>query len=164
MCGSKKGAPAHAANKVQKFCQNNMANFWSKDFWPPSSPDLNHLDFSWWGAIEKKTNATFYANVDLLKAAFSREFGRLIPRGRHKKGLYLFQRSDWGLHQGWGRTHRVGLYWKVWISVFHVEISNNKYVMANESFIFLIGQICFPTPCIFKKNVLLLMQITLMFY
>ena len=68
------GAPAHTANKVQKFRQNNMANFWSKDYWPPSSPDLNPLDFFWWGAIEKRTNATPHGNVNLLKAAISGEW------------------------------------------------------------------------------------------
>ncbi|QQP58126.1 Transposable element tcb1 transposase [Caligus rogercresseyi] len=35
-----------------------MANFWPKDFWPPSSPDLNPLDFFWWSVIESRTNTT----------------------------------------------------------------------------------------------------------
>jgi len=68
------GAPAHTSNKVQKFCEENMANFWPKDFWPPSSPDLNPLDFFWWSAIESRTNATPHANMDSLKAAISREW------------------------------------------------------------------------------------------
>ncbi|QQP40791.1 Uncharacterized protein FKW44_014953 [Caligus rogercresseyi] len=40
------GAPSHMAAKNQKFCKDNMAHFWPKNFWPPSSPDLNPLDFS----------------------------------------------------------------------------------------------------------------------
>ena len=39
------GAPAHTAKKVQDWCEANLILFWSKDVWPPSSPDLNPLDF-----------------------------------------------------------------------------------------------------------------------
>jgi transposase len=66
------GAPAHTSKKIQKFCQDNMVNFWPKDFWPPSSPDLNPLDFFWWGAIESKCNATPHPNVDSLKASIAK--------------------------------------------------------------------------------------------
>ncbi|QQP49876.1 Uncharacterized protein FKW44_010690, partial [Caligus rogercresseyi] len=50
------------------FCKDNMAHFWPKNFWPPSSPDLNPLDLFWWGAIESKTNRTPHLNLDSLKA------------------------------------------------------------------------------------------------
>ena len=40
------GAPAHTANSVQDWCQDNFERFWPKCFWPPSSPDLNPMDFS----------------------------------------------------------------------------------------------------------------------
>ncbi len=39
------GAPAHTARMVQDFCQEMFSDFWSKDLWPPSSPDLNPMDF-----------------------------------------------------------------------------------------------------------------------
>jgi transposase len=42
------GAPCHTAKKVQQFCICNFADFWPADFWPPSSPDLNPLDFAIW--------------------------------------------------------------------------------------------------------------------
>ncbi|QQP49234.1 Uncharacterized protein FKW44_009817 [Caligus rogercresseyi] len=51
-----------------------MANFWPKDFWPSSSPDLNPLDFFWWSVIESRTNATPHVNVESLKSAISREW------------------------------------------------------------------------------------------
>ncbi|QQP55552.1 Transposable element tcb1 transposase [Caligus rogercresseyi] len=35
------GVPAHTSNLVQNWCLKNLDMFWSKDFWPPSSPDLN---------------------------------------------------------------------------------------------------------------------------
>ena len=57
------GAPAHTAKKVQKFCKKNLAKFWSKEMWPPSSPDLNPLDFFWWSVIEKEANSKPHGNL-----------------------------------------------------------------------------------------------------
>ena len=42
------GFPSHGAKKKKQFLKKNMANFWLKDFWPSSSPDLNPLDYSIW--------------------------------------------------------------------------------------------------------------------
>ena len=39
-------AMSHTANCVQEWCKKNMVGFWSKYLWPPSSPDLNPMDFS----------------------------------------------------------------------------------------------------------------------
>ena len=46
VCFQQDGAPAHTAKVVQAFCAANFECFWSKEFWPPSSPDLNPLDFN----------------------------------------------------------------------------------------------------------------------
>ncbi|QQP36878.1 Transposable element tcb2 transposase [Caligus rogercresseyi] len=35
------GAPAHTSNLVLNCCLENPDMFWSKELWPPSSPDLN---------------------------------------------------------------------------------------------------------------------------
>ncbi|QQP35429.1 Uncharacterized protein FKW44_023657 [Caligus rogercresseyi] len=59
------------AAKNQKFCKDNMAHFWPKNFWPP---DLNPLDFFWWGAIESKTSRTPHLNLDSLKATIIKEW------------------------------------------------------------------------------------------
>lgn len=40
------GAPSHTANRVQAWCKANFDGFWAKEMWPPSSPDLNVMDFS----------------------------------------------------------------------------------------------------------------------
>ena len=40
------GAPSHTSNLVQKWCSTNFEGFWDKNQWPPSSPDLNVMDFS----------------------------------------------------------------------------------------------------------------------
>ncbi len=38
-------APSHTSNLVQEWCQEHLNGFWLKDLWPPSSPDLNPMDF-----------------------------------------------------------------------------------------------------------------------
>ena len=47
------GAPAHTSRATQGWLETNlgMENFWSKTMWPPSSPDANPLDFSFWAAL-----------------------------------------------------------------------------------------------------------------
>ena len=39
------GATSHTANSVQAWCRCNFKGFWEKELWPPSSPDLNPMDF-----------------------------------------------------------------------------------------------------------------------
>ncbi|QQP34700.1 Putative transposable element [Caligus rogercresseyi] len=39
------GAPAHTAKVTQEFLGQYM-QFWSKEMWPPQSPDANPLDYS----------------------------------------------------------------------------------------------------------------------
>ena len=45
-CFQQDGAPSHTLKMVQKWCQEHFHSFWSKDLWPPSSPDLNVMDFA----------------------------------------------------------------------------------------------------------------------
>ena len=46
------GAIAHTTKIVQAWCKDNLKSFWSKEFWPPSSPDLNLMDFGiWWDMV-----------------------------------------------------------------------------------------------------------------
>lgn len=46
ICFTQDSAPAHGAKMVQEWCKKNFAHFWDKSFWPPSSPDVNPLDFA----------------------------------------------------------------------------------------------------------------------
>ena len=65
------GAPAHNSNLVQNWLEENLEEnmFWSKEFWPPNSPDLNPMDYYVWGVIEREVNKTFHENTDSLHAA-----------------------------------------------------------------------------------------------
>jgi hypothetical protein len=40
------GVPAHTSKSTQEWMATNLSDFWAKDIGPPSSPDLNPLDFS----------------------------------------------------------------------------------------------------------------------
>jgi hypothetical protein len=46
ICFTQDSAPAHGAKRVQAWCAENFQHFWPKEYWPPSSPDCNPLDFA----------------------------------------------------------------------------------------------------------------------
>ena len=41
------------------------------------SPDLNTLDYTTWGILENKTNATSHPNIGLFKAAIKEEWNKM---------------------------------------------------------------------------------------
>lgn len=71
------GAPWHAAKTTQRFLKDNMRNFWSKEMWPPSSPDLNPLDYSIWGVMNSKACAKSHRNLADLRASILRAWDEL---------------------------------------------------------------------------------------
>lgn len=73
------GAPCHTSRKTQKFLQDNMAEFWGKDMWPPNSPDLNPLDYSIWASIEKEACKKPHSSVSSLKASIRQAWGKMDP-------------------------------------------------------------------------------------
>ncbi len=54
--------------------QEELDEVWSRDFLPPSSPDLNPLDFSIWAHLEKETCPTTHPNLSSLKEEFTRSW------------------------------------------------------------------------------------------
>ena len=50
------GAPPHTSNISQNWCKKNFFEFWNKFLWPPSSPDINPMDFSIWSILESKVS------------------------------------------------------------------------------------------------------------
>ena len=63
------GAPAHTALATQDYLKRELGvhGFWSKDLWPPSSPDANPLDYSVWTEVERKACKVRHRNVAELK-------------------------------------------------------------------------------------------------
>lgn len=80
------GAPSHTSTNdnpekfripTQKWCDTHFPDFIKKDDWPPSSPDLNPLDFSIWPILSSKVNAQAHSSVDSLKQAIIQAFNEL---------------------------------------------------------------------------------------
>jgi inhibitor of nuclear factor kappa-B kinase subunit alpha len=73
------GAPCHTSNRTQKWLKDNLKAFWPKEMWPPSSPDLNPLDFSVWDYVARRACKTSHANLDSLKAAITAAWSSMTP-------------------------------------------------------------------------------------
>ncbi|KAI6654598.1 hypothetical protein LOD99_994 [Oopsacas minuta] len=70
------GAPAHTAKVNQQWLRNNIPDFISKEEWPPSSPDLNPMDFSLWSILETNACATSHKSIKSLRTSLSREWAK----------------------------------------------------------------------------------------
>ena len=71
------GAPAHTARLVKEFCPEVFPSFWSKEMWPPSSPDLNPMDFSVWSILEAKACSKPHSSITALKTALNKAWAEL---------------------------------------------------------------------------------------
>lgn len=78
-CFQQDGASSHTAKLVQEWCKKNFEHFWAKEDWPPSSPDLNVMDFAMWPILEAKVCHTWYRNVDALKDALVKAWEEVDP-------------------------------------------------------------------------------------
>ena len=79
------GATAHTAKMVQACCKDNFKSFWSKELWPPSSPDLNPMDFGIWSILRRKACALSHLNVEKLKKKLKESWAKIkaklfVPR------------------------------------------------------------------------------------
>ena len=98
------GATSHTAKKVQDWCKSNFKSFWTKELWPPSSPDLNPMDFGIWSILEQKACTSSHMSVAALKKKLTKSWSeidentiratcdQIIPRLRKvitQKGSYF---------------------------------------------------------------------------
>ena len=56
------------ANLVQEWYNRNMAGFWTKKLWPPSSRDLNPMDFDVWSILESNACSSYHPIVTSFKS------------------------------------------------------------------------------------------------
>ena len=70
-------APAHKAKITQDWCRAEIPDFIQSSEWPPSSPDLNPLDYSIWGILEARVNAVQHPSLDSLKKHLRAEWRKL---------------------------------------------------------------------------------------
>lgn len=71
-CFQQDGAPSHTAKVVQAWCEENLTDFISKNEWPPSSPDLNPLDYFVWGYMMSKLNDYKITNLEQFKRVITK--------------------------------------------------------------------------------------------
>ena len=71
------GAPAHTARSTQEWLKNEIPGFLSKEEWPPSSPDLNPMDFSIWSILQEKACSKPHRNVESLKKSLVKEWANI---------------------------------------------------------------------------------------
>ena len=83
-------APAHASNVSQEWLRSKNINFISKNEWPPSSPDLNPLDYSVWANLETRACAKPHKNVESLKNSLLHEWQK-IPQEELRKSIQEFR-------------------------------------------------------------------------
>ncbi len=70
------GAPAHTTKRKQEFLRANV-EFWSKEKWPPYSPDANPLDYAFWPHVQARVCRVRYPNVEALKQAIDAEWNTM---------------------------------------------------------------------------------------
>jgi hypothetical protein len=80
------GAPSHTSTNpnptrfevpTQTWLDEHFPDFINKNEWPPSSPDLNPLDYSFWSIIEAETNAQAHGSIESLRQAIIHAFDNL---------------------------------------------------------------------------------------
>ena len=72
-------APAHKSKETQAWLQKECYDFVPFSHWPPSSPDLNPLDYFVWSYVENITNTTSHNTKTSLIAAICWVFAELLP-------------------------------------------------------------------------------------
>ncbi|CAB3237907.1 unnamed protein product [Arctia plantaginis] len=65
-------APSHKAMTTQDCMSENLHDHITPNLWPPSSPDLNPLDFYVWSVVERDTNKHPHNTLESLKATITR--------------------------------------------------------------------------------------------
>ena len=72
-------APAHKSKETQAWLQKEGYDFVPFSHWPPSSPDLNPLDYFIWSYVKNIANMTSHNTKASMIAAIRRVFTELPP-------------------------------------------------------------------------------------
>ena len=82
-------APALTSNRLQHFLQEQNFSFWSKNKWPPFSPDANPLDNAFCPHIEAKACNIRHPNATALRTSVDR-----AGMDGHEQGLRYQKLQD----------------------------------------------------------------------
>ena len=83
-------APCHVSNVSMECLQEHCYDVVTKDQWPPSSPDLNPMDYFVWGYLEAHTNRRPHTTKDSLIASI-KEHCASLPRDLVTKACSRFR-------------------------------------------------------------------------
>ncbi len=67
-------APAHTAKKMVNMFKSNNVLFWDSHTWPPNSPDMNPMDYYFYGKLEGKVCSVRHPNITSLRTSISKEW------------------------------------------------------------------------------------------
>ncbi len=81
--------PAHAAKVTQDWFQAQEIDFIPKEEWPPSSPDLNPMDYAVWSILERNACAKSHNSLEDLRVSLQREWKR-IPQSQLRDSVQSF--------------------------------------------------------------------------
>jgi hypothetical protein len=70
-------APSHVFNRSIKWLKDHFYDLVSKDCWPPSSPDLNPLDYFVWGYLGTQTNGCAHTTKASLITSIKENFASM---------------------------------------------------------------------------------------
>ncbi|XP_047145648.1 uncharacterized protein LOC124818660 [Hydra vulgaris] len=71
-------APAHSAKKTVSL-KENVPHLWTPDMWPPSSPEINPMDFAIWSVMETKNAAKTHPKLAALRNKLKKIWKNLNP-------------------------------------------------------------------------------------
>ena len=83
-------APAHASNATQSWLREQNIDFLSKTEWPPSSPDLNPLNYSVLANLERRACSKPHTSLDSLLKVLKREWDN-IPQEELRAAVLQFR-------------------------------------------------------------------------
>ena len=75
---------AHKSKEIQAWLQKECYDFVPFSHWPPSSPDLNPLDYFIWSYVENITNITSHNTKASLITAICQVFAKYLPSSRRR--------------------------------------------------------------------------------
>jgi len=69
--------PSHRAKDTVALLDQQTPEFIPPALWPPNSPDLNSVDYTVWGVLQKRVYRTKISDVDELKRRINSEWAAL---------------------------------------------------------------------------------------
>ena len=70
-------APCHVSHRAMAWIEEHAYDCVTKDMWPPSSPDLNPMDYFVWGYLESRVNRRPHTTKASLIASIKEQFASM---------------------------------------------------------------------------------------